>query len=315
METIKKDRLREAEIEINNKGPGETESHVSNQNPSLNGNSEAEAADLQTETRAKRTRADEMSTQPETSKKLKTDASQSSTILNTTPKINWKKPVRLGFTAADRTRPLTAEQMTKLKEAILKTTLTCVTEGVRPQFEACGEQSDWCLLTCSNYSAAEWVRHNIDHIKDYCSLDIELLEEHQFPLSFLIKGNFPNSLEYQNEMILGYISAQNDVCTRQWKVVNRTAIHEILQLEIMIDNASLLALRKISFKIWYCFGILKLSQIGNGSIGEKPKKKQKPSQFFRRRKKKNKKVSPNPNPSSGSNKEHPNDVKIKTEPL
>ncbi|XP_034471978.1 uncharacterized protein LOC117779779 [Drosophila innubila] len=198
-----------------------------------------------------------MSSQPETSKKQKTDFSQSTS----TPNINWKKPVRLGFIAADRTRPLTAEQMAKLKEAILKTTLTCVTEGVRPQFEASGERSDWYLLVCSNYSAAEWVRHNINHIKANCSLDIELLEEHQFPSSFLIKGNFPNSLEYQNETILGYISAQNDVCTRLWKIVNRIAARETLQLDILIDNASLQALRKISFRIWYCIGSVKLLQM------------------------------------------------------
>ncbi|KAM8717043.1 hypothetical protein ACLKA7_003850 [Drosophila subpalustris] len=249
MEPNNDDTPREAAVEINNNA---TEPHVTNQSLNLNGNSKAEAVALQAKTQAapKRGHDEEMSLNPGTSKKLKSCA----------PNLN--NPVKLGFISPDRTCPFTSEQMAMLKAAILKTTLTCFTDGVRPQFDGCGAQSDWYVLVCSNYNAAEWVRRNINHIKANCTFDIELLEKNQFPTIYLMRGYFPNSLEFSNETILGYISAQNDVCTMQWKVVRRINLREIVHLEILIDKASFQALQKNGLKIWYCFGHMRLTLMG-----------------------------------------------------
>ncbi|XP_033149112.1 uncharacterized protein LOC108608308 [Drosophila busckii] len=166
--------------------------------------------------------------------------------------------VKLGFISTARAAPLTAFQMAKLKAAILETTLTCITPGFRPRFAGCVPRQLWMLLICVDNNAADWVRSNFGQIKANSSLDIELLEEQQFPQAHLIRGYFHNSLHLSNETLLGYIEAQNEISTRQWRVVRRTVEGAMLHAAILVDEESLVTLTRWAGKIWYCFGRTKL---------------------------------------------------------
>lgn len=169
-----------------------------------------------------------------------------------------KGTVKLGFISADRLKPLTAEHMATLKAAILQAVLLYVVPGVAPGFERCVPRDEWLLLECEDNSTAEWVRSNLEHIKALSSLDVELMEEDEFPRGHLIRGIFPDSSENPIDTILAYLNCQNKISTKQWRVAQRTEQGGTTHLAILVDTQSYTTLTKWNGIVNYCYGKIKL---------------------------------------------------------
>lgn len=166
--------------------------------------------------------------------------------------------VKLGFISADRKKPLTAEHMTSLKTAILRAILLCAEPGVAPGFERCVPRDEWLLLECEENITAEWVRSKLDHIKALSSLDVELMEEDEFPRGHLIRGLFPDSSETPCDTILAYLNCQNKICTNRWRVAHRTEQSARTHLAILVDTKSYRMLTAWNGIVNYCYGKIKL---------------------------------------------------------
>lgn len=63
-------------------------------------------------------------------------------------------------------------------------------EGVerQPEFESIAFRAGWMTIYCSNESTAEWVRLNFGGIKDKSGLKIALVEQSEFPKTFVVNG-------------------------------------------------------------------------------------------------------------------------------
>lgn len=172
--------------------------------------------------------------------------------------------VKLGMISCDASKPLSAEHMAALKNAILQATLECKTPGCKPQFEGCVPRTDWLLIVCSSNGAADWLRANFEHIKAKCGLDVKLIEESSFPRAHLVRGYFPQSSEDTNVTVLGYLAAQNDLDTTLWKVIQREVKDTMLHLTFLVDNASWLSLQKCGGRVWFRFSKIRLVLKGSG---------------------------------------------------
>lgn len=166
--------------------------------------------------------------------------------------------VKLGFISADRMKPLTAEHMAKLKAAILRAILLCPAPVVGPGFERCVPRDEWLLLECEENNTAEWVRSTFGQIKALCSLDVELMEEDEFPRAQLIRGIFPDSSETPCDTILEYLNCQNMICTNRWRVAQRTEQGATTHLAILVDTKSYRTLTAWNGIVNYCYGKIKL---------------------------------------------------------
>ena len=205
-------------------------------------------------TESKRTRSEDES--PETTKK------RPRTTLRTPAKPTFSQAVssvRLGLVSTDMAnRPINAEQMVRLQEAVIDVAIEHAGGSVRPEFEGCIPRTGWLLLVCTNAPTANWVRSNFEHIRKKSALDINLVEEGQFPRTHVVRGYFPQSLSLTSEKVLATIAAQNPLSTEQWKVVQRMTHGQLLHLVIAIDNTSIKKLVELKGRIAYRFGHIKL---------------------------------------------------------
>lgn len=194
-------------------------------------------------------------------KAMQNPKKEAKTKLNPEPakqqNIQVKGTVKLGFISTDRFKSLTAEHMETLKAAILQAILLYVSPVVGPGFKRCVPRDVWLLLECEDNNTAEWVRSNFEHIKALSKLDVELMEEDEFPRHH-IRGIFPDSSETPCDTILAYINCQNKISTKQWRVAQRTDQDATTHLALLVDTQSYRTLTAWNGIVKYCYGKIKL---------------------------------------------------------
>jgi hypothetical protein len=224
------------------------------------GSSRAEALAIATappaETKAKRMRGDDTIPEPQGSSKKP----KKTHVESTKPLFSQvASRVKLGFTSADPTKPLTPEHMATVQESILKAMRLPFTSEVGPGFEGCIPRNEWLLLVCENSSTADWVKEAFGHIKSISGLDLKLLEEAEFPRAHLIRGYFPNSAQYTPAEIVEYLGIQNrELSTELWRVVQHSLNGNTTHLAMMVDEKSYKALTDIKGNVKFRFGRIKL---------------------------------------------------------
>ncbi|XP_017076395.2 uncharacterized protein LOC108111437 [Drosophila eugracilis] len=174
------------------------------------------------------------------------------------PYSTFLKCVKLGFVSESDGTPLTTEQMSKIKEAIIDVVVEQA-GSKKPKFEECVDRKGWLLVICSNSSTATWLKRNFCHIQSKLTFKLKLLEESNLPRKNVVCGYFPDSLSTSNEKVLEIIAAQNAISTAEWRVMNRLTQGDYLQLVLTVDNESHQTLVKMNGIISYRFGSLKLS--------------------------------------------------------
>lgn len=166
--------------------------------------------------------------------------------------------VKLGFVTNDVSiNPLNDEQMSKLQEAIIDTTIEHG-EGFRPEFEGCFPRTGWLMVACTNRKTADWLKAHANSVKEKSKLDVNIVDEADFPRSHFVRGYFPHSLDLANEKILASIAVQNDLNARNWKVVMRKSDGQLLHLLMAVDDNSWARLLESNGRIAYRFSHLKL---------------------------------------------------------
>nr|XP_016939775.2 uncharacterized protein LOC108017271 [Drosophila suzukii] len=176
---------------------------------------------------------------------------------NPYPYSTFVKCVRIGVAPESAGTLLTAEEVTRIKEAIVDVTVEN-SGSQKPQFEGCVPRRGWLLITCSNLSTAEWLKQNFCHIQAKVEIKLKLMKESELPKKNVVLGYFPDSLSTSSEKVLQIIEAQNSVSTAEWRVMNRLIHGDFLHLVMAVDNESHKKLVKMGGLIFYRFGRLKL---------------------------------------------------------
>ncbi|XP_017058725.1 uncharacterized protein LOC108099613 [Drosophila ficusphila] len=168
------------------------------------------------------------------------------------------KPVRLGISSESAGTPLTSNQMSSIKEAIIDVTVE-QSGNLKPQFEGCAARKGWLLVICSNLLTAEWLKRNFSHVRTKAGLKLRLMGEEELPRKNVVQGYFPDSLSTSSKKVLDIIEAQNPVSTSEWRVMNRLTHGDLLHLVLTVDNESHKKLVDLDGIISFRFGRLKLS--------------------------------------------------------
>ncbi|XP_044251475.1 uncharacterized protein [Drosophila takahashii] len=173
------------------------------------------------------------------------------------PYSTFLKCVKVGLSPAIPGNPLTTEQMSRIKEAIIDVTVE-QSGSQKPQFEGCFCRRGWLLIICSDINTSEWLNRNLCHIQSKVDVKLKLLKESELPRKNVVRGYFPDSLTTSNKKVLDIIEAQNSVSTAEWRVMNRLTQGDLLHLVMAVDNESHRKLVKIGGNISYRFGHVKL---------------------------------------------------------
>ncbi|KAH8362883.1 hypothetical protein KR084_002256 [Drosophila pseudotakahashii] len=174
------------------------------------------------------------------------------------PYSTFLKCVKVGLAPATAGNPLTTEEMSRIKEAIVDVTVEQRSGSEKPQFEGCFCRRGWLLIICSDINTSEWLNRNLCHIQSKVDVNLKLLNESELPRKNVVRGHFPDSLTTSNKKVLDIIEAQNSVSTAEWRVMNRLTQGDMLHLVMAVDNESHKKLVKIGGNISYRFGRLKL---------------------------------------------------------
>ncbi|XP_061392693.1 uncharacterized protein LOC133328154 [Musca vetustissima] len=175
--------------------------------------------------------------------------------------------------------PFTTEDLDRLQEAIIDAAIETGCE-IKPQFKGCHPRRGWLMVSCSNANTAEWLQMNVDIIKSKSDLDLQIIEEADFPQTYYVHGTFPNSQGLANFKILGTIEAQNQLKATSWRVLQRKwSEGSNVELSLAVDKKSWQELRKIKGHIAYRFGHihLKLQQNHEKSSHKRSGYSEKPS--------------------------------------
>ncbi|XP_017466152.1 PREDICTED: uncharacterized protein LOC108359036 [Rhagoletis zephyria] len=152
---------------------------------------------------------------------------------------------------------------TLLQEAIIDFTIENSSADVKPAVDSCVPRGGWLLVICSNAQTATWLKSNAQFIKTKCRLDVNFLEENEFPRTRVIRGYFPQSLQLSNEKILNTITAQNRISTGSWEISHRLPSGQFVHLVLLIDHVSMTRLAAVNGRIAYRFGKHKITSEGH----------------------------------------------------
>ncbi|XP_016951314.1 uncharacterized protein LOC108025366 [Drosophila biarmipes] len=173
------------------------------------------------------------------------------------PYSTFVKCVKIGVAPESAGTLLTAEEISRIKEAIVDVTVE-KSGSQKPQFEGCVPRRGWLLITCSNLSTEEWFKQNFCHIQAKVDFKLKLMKESELPRKNVVRGYFPDSLSTSSKKVLEIIEAQNSVSTAEWRVMDRLIQGDFLHLVMAVDNESHKKLAKMGGTIFYRFGRLKL---------------------------------------------------------
>ncbi|XP_053968913.1 uncharacterized protein LOC128870328 [Anastrepha ludens] len=158
---------------------------------------------------AKRVRSEESAKETPGGKKPKTSSHVGRPIFSQVASI-----VRLGIVPSDLAKsPFNKEQLVLIQETVIDVMIE-VDDNNKPVFESAIHRNGWLLFLCSNNDTAKWMRSNFDLIKKKCGLEMMLVEENDFPKTFIVRGFFPQSIELSNEKILATIGVQNNLAAK-----------------------------------------------------------------------------------------------------
>lgn len=166
--------------------------------------------------------------------------------------------VKLGFVTDDVSiNPLTDEQLVTLQEAIIDTTIDHG-DGFQPEFEGCFPRSGWLMVACTNRNTADWLKAHQTSVREKSKLEVNIVEEVEFPRSHFVRGYFPHSLDLPNEKILASIAVQNSMDAKKWRVIMRKTDGQLVHLLMAVDDNSWAKLVGANGRIAYRFSHLKL---------------------------------------------------------
>lgn len=167
--------------------------------------------------------------------------------------------VKLGIVSDDNKKgQLTSADLNIIKSAILEELKE--NEGVerQPEFESIAFKAGWMTVYCSNESTAEWVRLKFGGIKDKSGLKIALVEQSEFPKTYVVNGYFGDSAGDKSEDILAFIQSQNNLPAKQWTVIQRESEGRVEHLVLGLDEPSYKALEEKGGRIAYKFGHVRM---------------------------------------------------------
>lgn len=166
--------------------------------------------------------------------------------------------VKMGITPKNLSeRPLTEDEMTRIRETIVSEVEEKEEDGIYPEFEKCVAKAGWLLLHCSNEVTAKWVTANFAKIQKKCGLEVELVDQDNLPKSYIINGWFPVKPEMETQRILRKIAKQCPVPAQTWTLISRETDTKgktpLEHLVLGVDEASWKALEQrqglISFEL------------------------------------------------------------------
>ncbi|XP_059224821.1 uncharacterized protein LOC131997650 [Stomoxys calcitrans] len=154
--------------------------------------------------------------------------------------------------------PLEANEIDRLQEAIIDAAIETGCE-IKPEFEGCFPRKGWLMVSCTNRNTAEWLKANVNIIKNKSNLELMVIEETDFPHSYYVQGTFPNSQGLTNSKILDTLEAQNQLKASTWRVLQRKWSEGTnVELTFSVDCSSWEKLKEAKGRIAYRFGHIKL---------------------------------------------------------
>lgn len=168
--------------------------------------------------------------------------------------------VRVGIVHADYPRTLlTDEQLDRVQNDIMVSTLSAAAAGYRPAFTSLVYRTGWLLLHCKNRGTADWLRTIIPVGGSLGDIPLRIIEGDDLPRHRIAVGYFPNSSNLSSELILEHLFNQNTgLNTDHWRVLQRSEEGNISLLTVSVDEASASAIEAENHRVNFRWGTISL---------------------------------------------------------
>ncbi|XP_058811153.1 uncharacterized protein LOC131676042 [Topomyia yanbarensis] len=111
--------------------------------------------------------------------------------------------------------------------------------NTRPKFRKCTYKQGYLEIACVDKDTAKWLKDATAAIKPWEGVSLEAVEASQIPKQALYIEYFPDSIDRSDGNVLRLVQNQNDnFFTERWKVVKRTTVLKMVELLLVVDEAS-----------------------------------------------------------------------------
>ncbi|XP_058839096.1 uncharacterized protein LOC131694630 [Topomyia yanbarensis] len=150
---------------------------------------------------------------------------------------------------------LSHEQLNATRCALIDSVMEQSSSNTRPKFRKCTYKQGYLEIVCVDKDTAKWLKDATAVIKPWEGASLEAVEVSQIPKQALYIGYFPDSIDRSDGNSLRLLQNQNDnFCTERWKIVKRTTILKMVELLLVVDEASVKLITSQHNQLNYVFG-------------------------------------------------------------